>query len=135
VNRHKAPGAALWVQCAWACILCLSGTYRQLLDFVVFAVVMFYILTVAGLFVLRVQRPDLDRPYRVFGYPVLPAVYLLLALFIEVQLLHYKPQYTWPGLLIVASGIPIYGLWRMQQPGPNSLGGTSESAESDTGLT
>jgi APA family basic amino acid/polyamine antiporter len=131
VNRHNAPSAALWVQCIWACALCLSGTYRQLLDFVVFAVVMFYILTVAGLFVLRIRRPDMERPYRVFGYPVLPAVYLLLALFIEVQLLRYKPQYTWPGLLIVASGIPIYALWRARQPQANPLDGTHESAESN----
>jgi APA family basic amino acid/polyamine antiporter len=112
VNRQNAPSSALWIQCIWACTLCLSGTYRQLLDFVVFAVVMFYILTVAGLFVLRIRRPDMERPYRVFGYPVLPGLYLLLAGFIEVQLLRYKPQYTWPGLLIVSSGIPIYALWR-----------------------
>ena len=122
VNRQHAPSAALWVQCVWACALCLSGTYRQLLDFVVFAVLMFYILTVAGLFVLRIRRPDMERPYRVFGYPVLPATYLLLAIFIEVQLLRYKPQYTWPGLLIVASGIPIYALWRARQPQATALG-------------
>lgn len=132
VNRQNAPSAALWVQCVWACALCLSGTYRQLLDFVVFAVVMFYILTVAGLFVLRIRRPNMERPYRVFGYPVLPGIYLLLALFIEVQLLRYKPQYTWPGLLIVASGIPIYALWRMRQPQAASLV-TRESAETNPG--
>ena len=100
VNRHNTPWVALWVQCLWACVLCLSGTYGQLLDFLVFAVVMFYILTILGLFLLRFQRPDMERPYRVFGYPMLPALYLLLALFIEVQLLRYKPQYTWPGLVI-----------------------------------
>jgi APA family basic amino acid/polyamine antiporter len=103
-----------------------------LLDFVVFAVVMFYILTVMGLFVLRVRRPEMARPYRVFGYPVLPGVYLLLAGFIEVQLLRYKPQYTWPGLLIVASGIPIYALWRWAQPRVNRLRGI-EGAEADAG--
>ncbi len=132
VNRQNAPSSALWVQCIWACALCLSGTYRQLLDFVVFAVVMFYILTVTGLFVLRVRRPDMERPYRVFGYPVLPGAYLLLAVFIEVQLLRYKPQYTWPGLLIVSSGIPVYALWRARQPRANSLEGTSERTESNT---
>jgi APA family basic amino acid/polyamine antiporter len=132
VNRQHAPSAALWVQCVWACALCLSGTYRQLLDFVVFAVVMFYILTVAGLFVLRIRRPEMERPYRVFGYPVLPGIYLLLALFIEVQLLRYKPQYTWPGLLIVASGIPIYALWRARQRQAGSLP-MHESAESNPG--
>src|SRR4029077_8516419 len=65
VNRHNAPSAALWLQCGWACMLCLSGTYRQLLDFVVFSVVMFYILTIAGLFVLRIKRPTMERPYKV----------------------------------------------------------------------
>jgi APA family basic amino acid/polyamine antiporter len=65
-----------------------------------------------GIFVLRVRKPDLPRPYRAFGYPVLPALYVLLAVFIEVQLLRYKPQYTWPGLFIVLLGVPVYLLWR-----------------------
>ncbi|MBI4467635.1 MAG: amino acid permease [Acidobacteria bacterium] len=112
VNRHHVPGAALFVQCLWASALCLSGTYSQLLDFLIFTVVVFYILTLLGLFVLRVRQPDLPRPYRAFGYPILPALYILLAVFIEVQLLRYKPQYTWPGLIIVALGIPVYFLWR-----------------------
>jgi basic amino acid/polyamine antiporter, APA family len=115
VNRHNTPAVALWVQCVWACGLCLSGTYGQLLDFVVFAVVMFYILTIVGLFLLRFRRPDMERPYRVFGYPVLPAMYLLLASIIEVQLLRYKPQYTWPGLVIILSGVPVYWLWQKSQ--------------------
>jgi APA family basic amino acid/polyamine antiporter len=115
VNRHNTPAVALWVQCVWACGLCLSGTYGQLLDFLVFAVVMFYILTIVGLFVLRYRRPNMDRPYRVFGYPVLPAMYLLLAATIEVQLLRYKPQYTWPGLVIILSGVPVYWLWQKSQ--------------------
>jgi APA family basic amino acid/polyamine antiporter len=134
VNRHNAPGVALWVQCSWACMLCLSGSYRQLLDFAVFAVVMFYILTVAGLFVLRFRRPEMARPYRVFGYPVLPGLYLLLASFLEVQLLRYKPQYTWPGLLIVLSGIPVYWLWRMLQRRVDSAPGARESTERDAGV-
>jgi len=92
VNRHNAPSAALWMQCGWACVLCLSGTYRQLLDFVVFSVVLFYILTIAGLFWLRIRRPEMPRPYKVLGYPVLPGIYLAIATFIEVQLLRYKPQ-------------------------------------------
>ncbi len=115
VNRHNTPWVALWVQCIWACVLCLSGTYGQLLEFLVFAVVMFYILTILGLFILRFRRPDMDRPYRVFGYPVLPGLYLLLASFIEVQLLHYKPQYTWPGLAIILSGVPVYWIWQRSQ--------------------
>jgi APA family basic amino acid/polyamine antiporter len=112
VNRHHVPGTALGVQCLWASALCLSGTYSQLLDFLIFAVVVFYILTLTGLFVLRWRRPEMPRPYRAFGYPVLPAIYIVLALFIEVQLLRYKPQYTWPGLILVAVGIPVYFLWR-----------------------
>jgi APA family basic amino acid/polyamine antiporter len=112
VNRHHAPSAALIVQCVWASILCLSGTYNQLLDFLIFAVLIFYILTFTGLFVLRVKRPEMERPYRAFGYPVLPALYLLMAVFIEIQLLRYKPQNTWPGLIIVVLGIPVYAIWR-----------------------
>jgi APA family basic amino acid/polyamine antiporter len=115
VNRHNTPWVALWMQCIWACILCLSGTYGQLLEFLVFAVVLFYILTVLGLFVLRFRRPDMERPYRVFGYPVLPGLYLLLALFFEVQLLRYKPQFTWPGLAIILSGVPVYWVWQRSQ--------------------
>src|SRR5277367_3916491 len=115
VNRHNTPWVALWVQCAWACVLCLSGTYGQLLEFLVFAVVMFYILTVLGLFILRFRRPQMERPYRVLGYPVLPAMYLLVAATIEVQLLRYKPQFTWPGLVIILSGVPVYWLWQKSQ--------------------
>ena len=90
----------------------LSGSYSDLLDYVIFAVLLFYVLTIAGVFVLRVKRPDLDRPYRALGYPVLPAVYIVLAGLIEVLLLLYKPNYTWPGLLLVLAGLPVYFLWR-----------------------
>jgi basic amino acid/polyamine antiporter, APA family len=113
VNRHHAPATALLVQCVWASILCLSGTYGQLLDFLIFAVVIFYILTLTGLFVLRLRRPDLDRPYRAVGYPILPAVYIVMAVFLEIQLLRYKPQYTWPGLIIVLLGVPVYVAWKL----------------------
>ncbi|MFZ3214924.1 MAG: amino acid permease [Candidatus Acidiferrales bacterium] len=112
VNRHHAPAFALIVQCIWAAILCLSGTYSQLLDFLIFAVLIFYILTLGGLFLLRWKRPEMERPYRAIGYPVLPAAYLLMAVFIEIQLLRYKPQYTWPGLIIVLVGVPVYLLWK-----------------------
>jgi APA family basic amino acid/polyamine antiporter len=115
VNRHHAPGTALIVQCVWAAVLCLSGTYGQLLDFLIFAVLIFYILTLVGLFVLRWNRPEMHRPYRALGYPVLPALYIVLATFVEIQLLRYKPQYTWPGLIIVLLGIPVYVLWKWAQ--------------------
>ena len=96
--KYKTPTISLFVQCAWTCILCLSGTYGQLLDYIIFAVLVFYILTIIGLFVLRRTQPNAHRPYRAIGYPVLPAIYIVMALFIDVVLLRYKPQYTWPGL-------------------------------------
>ena len=107
---HKTPVVSLMVQMVWTSILCVSGSYGQLLDYIIFAVLVFYILTIAGLFVLRRTHPDAERPYRAIGYPVLPAVYIVMALFIDVVLLRYKPQYTWPGLIIVLLGIPVYYL-------------------------
>ncbi len=110
-STHKTPWVSLMVQMVWTCILCLSGTYGQLLDYIIFAVLVFYILTILGLFVLRRTHPDAERPYRTVGYPVLPGIYIVMALFIDVVLLRYKPQYTWPGLIIVLLGIPVYFLW------------------------
>jgi basic amino acid/polyamine antiporter, APA family len=109
--RYKTPAVSLMVQMVWTCVLCVSGSYGQLLDYIIFAVLVFYILTIFGLFVLRRTRPDAERPYRAIGYPILPAVYIVMALFIDVVLLRYKPQYTWPGLMIVLLGIPVYYLW------------------------
>lgn len=109
--RYKTPAVALAIQAVWTCILCLSGTYGQLLDYTIFAVLVFYILTLVGLFVLRRTQPNAERPYKAIGYPVLPAIYILMALFIDIVLLRYKPQYTWPGLLIVLMGIPVYYWW------------------------
>ena len=113
VNRRSVPGIALILQCTWASILCLSGTYNQLLDFLIFAELIFYILTLVAIFVLRRTRPTMERPYRAFGYPVLPAIYIAMALFLEVQLLRYKPQNTWPGLIIVLVGLPVYLVWQL----------------------
>jgi len=110
-SKYKTPVVALVIQAVWTCLLCLSGTYGQLLDYIIFAVLVFYILTILGLFVLRRTRPDAERPYRAFGYPVLPAIYIVIALFIDIVLLLYKPQYTWPGLIIVLLGIPVYYVW------------------------
>jgi basic amino acid/polyamine antiporter, APA family len=114
--KYHTPAHSLLMQCVWTCILCISGSYGQLLDYIIFAVLVFYILTIAGLFVLRVKRPDEPRPYRAIGYPVLPAIYILMAVFIDVVLLRYKPQYTWPGLIIVLLGIPVYFLWSKRNP-------------------
>jgi len=109
---HHAPVFSLGVQCVWAVLLTLSGSYNDLLNYVIFAVLLFYILTIAGLFVLRRTHPDLDRPYKAFGYPVLPAIYILAASLIDVLLLIYVPNYTWPGLIIVLLGVPVYFIWR-----------------------
>jgi basic amino acid/polyamine antiporter, APA family len=110
--RFHAPVFALVIQCVWACLLTLSGSYGDLLDYVIFAVMLFYMLTIAGIFVLRSKRPDLDRPYRAFGYPFLPAMYIVIAGVIEILLLMYKPAYTFPGLGIVLLGVPVYFFWR-----------------------
>ncbi len=110
--KYKTPVAGLLVQAAWAILLCLSGSYSQLLDYIIFAVLVFYILTIAALFVLRFKQPNAPRPYRAIGYPFLPALYIVLASWICIVLLRYKPQYTWPGLVIVLLGVPVYLLWR-----------------------
>jgi basic amino acid/polyamine antiporter, APA family len=112
LNHKSVPGAALVVQCTWTCLLCLSGTYGDLLDYVVFAVLLFYILTVIGIFILRKKQPEVTRPYKAFGYPVIPTIYILLAAAISIDLLIFKPQYTWPGLGIVLLGIPVYFMWK-----------------------
>jgi APA family basic amino acid/polyamine antiporter len=117
--KYKTPAISLWIQAAWTCVLCLSGSYGQLLDYIIFAVLVFYILTILGLFVLRFKRPDAERPYRAVGYPFLPAIYIVMALFIDVVLLRYKPQYTWPGLLIVLLGIPVYLFVRRRNAAQN----------------
>ena len=110
LNKHAVPEYALWAQCIMAAILCLSGKYGDLLDMISFVVVLFYVLTIAGIFILRKKRPDAERPYKAFGYPVLPAIYILMGLAFCILLIKYKPQYTWPGLIIVLIGIPVYYL-------------------------
>jgi len=115
LNRRGAPAAGLWVQGIWASLLCLSGTYSDLLDFVIFSALLFYILTVSGVFVLRVTRPDAERPYKAFGYPLVPALYIIVAAAIALDLLIDKPRYTWPGLAIVLTGIPVFLLWRRRK--------------------
>jgi APA family basic amino acid/polyamine antiporter len=112
--KYKTPVASLMIQAAWTCVLCLSGSYGQLLDYVICVELVFYILTIASVFVLRAKRPNADRPYRALGYPVLPAIYVAMAAWICLVLLRYKPQYTWPGLLIVVLGVPVYLLWSRQ---------------------
>ena len=110
LNKNSVPAYALWIQCLVASALCLSGKYGDLLDMVSFVVVLFYVLTIIGIFILRKKRPDADRPYKAFGYPVLPAIYILMGIAFCILLILYKPQYTWPGMIIVLLGIPLYYL-------------------------
>ena len=108
LNKHAVPGWALWAQCIVASLLCLSGKYGDLLDMISFVVVIFYVLTIFGIFILRKKRPDAERPYKAFGYPILPAIYILMGLSFCILLIIYKPNFTWPGLIIALLGIPIY---------------------------
>ncbi len=113
LNQRGVPQASLIMQGVWSIVLVFSGTYSELLDYVIFASLLFYALTVAGLMVLRRKRPDLHRPYKVPFYPVVPILYGLLCLALMFILLVVRPEYTWPGLILVALGIPVYYLWKL----------------------
>jgi basic amino acid/polyamine antiporter, APA family len=115
LSSRGVPAFGLWVQAIWSMLLCLTGTYSQLLDYVIFAALIFYILVIFAVFMLRKKHPDWDRPYRAFGFPIVPAIYIAACLLIIVILLIYKPLFTWPGLGIVLSGVPVYYLWRARQ--------------------
>ena len=144
LNERSVPGFGLVLQCLWTCLLVLPRTrlrdaaglpkldpltgheqygnlYSNLLDYVVFAVLIFYVLTILGLFILRRKRPDAERPYRAFGYPVVPALYIVVASAIMLVLLLYKTQTTWPGLLIVLAGVPVYFLWNWRTASAQAL--------------
>ncbi len=117
LSSRGVPVAALILQLLWAIVLVFSGSYSELLDYVIFAALMFYVLTISAVFVLRFKRPDLPRPYKAFGYPVVPALYVALCAVIMVGLLVVKPIYSWPSFLIVLTGIPVYFLWRGRSRG------------------
>ena len=108
LNENAVPQWSLWAQFVVASILCLSGRYGDLLDMISFVAVIFYVLTIVGIFILRVKRPDIPRPYKAFGYPLLPALYVIMGVAFCVLLIIYKPQFTWPGLIITLIGIPLY---------------------------
>src|SRR5262249_3800117 len=112
LNRRAVPAVGLVLQGVWSIFLVFSGTYDELLDYVIFAVLVFYVLTVSGLFVLRRTQPHAERPYKALGYPILPALYVFLCGAIMLDLLVVKPKFTWPGLIIVLTGIPVYFMWR-----------------------
>jgi APA family basic amino acid/polyamine antiporter len=115
LNKKGVPATALIIQAIWTSLLCLSGTYSNLLDYVVFTVLLFYILTILSVFILRKKLPGRERPYKAPGFPVLPALYILAVFFIMIILLIYKPIYTWPGLIIVIMGVPVYYSWRKRK--------------------
>ena len=112
LNRHAVPEFGLWLQCLVASALCLSGKYGDLLDMISFVVVIFYVLTILGIYILRVKRPEAERPYKAFGYPFLPALYIIMGISFCILLIIYKPNFTWPGLIIVLTGVPIYYMWK-----------------------
>ncbi len=112
LSHRGVPTAGLFLQGLWSVLLVFSGTYSELLDYVIFAALLFYVLTVVGLFVLRRTQSNAERPYKALGYPWVPALYVLLCAAVMLDLLIVKPVYTWPGLIIVLSGIPVYFVWR-----------------------
>lgn len=112
LNEHAVPEFGLWLQCLVASVLCLSGRYGDLLDMISFVVVIFYVLTIIGIYILRVKRPELERPYKAFGYPFLPAVYILMGICFCTLLIIYKPNFTWPGLIVVLTGVPVFYMWK-----------------------
>ena len=115
---RNVPAIGLLLQAFWSMLLIFSGSYSELLDYVIFAALFFYMLTVGGLFVLRRTMPDAERPYRAFGYPLVPALYVLLCAVIMLALLFVKPVYSWPSFLIVLSGFPVYFFWRRARIDP-----------------
>jgi basic amino acid/polyamine antiporter, APA family len=112
LNRFSVPAKGLWIQCIWASLLCLSGRYGDLLALVIFGVLIFYVLTILGIFILRKRQPDAPRPYKAFGYPVLPMLYIVVAVFLALLLLIFEANYTLPGLGIILLGIPLYYIGR-----------------------
>jgi len=112
LNRHAVPEFGLWLQCLVASVLCLSGRYGDLLDMISFVVVLFYVLTIIGIYILRVKSPDAERPYKAFGYPFLPALYIIMGICFCTLLIIYKPNFTWPGLIVVITGVPVFYMWK-----------------------
>lgn len=110
LNKAAVPANGIWLQCLVACLLCLSGKYGELLDYISFVVMFFYIVIIGGIFILRKKKPELDRPYKAFGYPVVPAIYMVLASVFCISLIIYRPDFTIRGLIIVLAGIPVYYL-------------------------
>jgi APA family basic amino acid/polyamine antiporter len=120
LNKNHVPANSLAIQCVWACLLCFSGTYGDLLNYIMFAVMLFYVLTIAGLFVLRRKRPDMERPYKAFGYPFLPALYIALAALVAVDMLVYQTAASLYGLGIILLGVPVYAFLQNKKKSGNT---------------
>ena len=121
LNHKGVPAYALILQCIWASLLCISGKYSDLLKYVTFATLLFYILTIGGIFILRKKQPLAERPYKAFGYPIIPFLYVVIATAICLNLLMFETPISlfglsvkpsWVGLWIVLLGIPVYYMWR-----------------------
>ena len=117
LNKNHVPANSLTMQCVWACLLCFSGTYNDLLNYIMFAVMIFYVLTISGLFVLRVKRPDMERPYKALGYPFLPALYIILAALVALNMLIYQSEFSLYGLIIILLGVPVYYFFKRTKSG------------------
>ena len=107
-NSNGVPGKSLWLQGTWACLLALSGQYGDLLDMISFIIVLFYMVTVFGVIWMRIRKPNLERPYKTWLYPFTPILYLLIGTCFCVLLILFKPQYTWPGFILILLGVPVY---------------------------
>jgi len=112
LNKNNVPSNSLAMQCIWSVLLCFSGTYGDLLNYIMFAVMLFYILTISGLFVLRIKRPDMERPYKAFGYPWIPAIYIVLASLVALNMLIYQSSFSLYGLIIILTGVPVYYIFK-----------------------
>ena len=146
LNSKHVPAIALVLQGIWTAVLVLPRTrnvdasgaatygnlYSNLLDYIIFAALIFYVLTIAGVFVLRRKRPDAERPYRALGYPVLPAIYMVGATVIMIVLLAYRAQTTWPGLVIVLTGVPVYFLWNKSRDRKIGMGNIDSPSRTGT---
>jgi APA family basic amino acid/polyamine antiporter len=130
-KKSNVPENSLYLQCIWSIVLVLSGTFSQLLDYFIFASLIFYMMTIGGLFIFRKKYPDIPRQYKAWGYPYLPIFYCVVCLFIEINLLIYKPLHTWPGLIIVFTGIPVYLFWKKISK-PVSLSEISEETQENS---
>src|SRR5205823_4339807 len=115
LSRQGVPAAGLIFQGIWSALLIFTGSYEALTEYAVFAALIFYVLTVIGLFVLRRKQPAAERPYRAFGYPIIPALYIVFCTAIMLDLLLVKPAYSWAGLIVVLTGIPVYFLWNLRR--------------------